>query len=408
MASDVHSELRRREYDLRTVVDRLRREVYDQTDPSASTTLLDELVSAEEALREVEAERIAAEGQDPQSGLILDTTATAAETHRGAETTGLEAKVYLKMAHLPTSFYHLMQVEQTPLLTCSVKATRRLEGGPNKRRVRVRSFIEGYSAEAIDTFEVPIQEEHRFDQLPALFLDRIRDVSELTRAALNVVVEDLDGRVELHVTKPVWLLARTSAPLSVKDPQTGGWQDLTPYLGAFVTPNAPSLMTFLREAERHHPDGRLVGFQGKKEGVPTQVKALYDALKAAEITYINSVITINPEPGMSSQRVRLPRESLADREANCIDGTVLVASLLEGISMNPAIVLIPGHAFVAWETWSDSNEWRYLETTMIGSHTFEEACDSAEKTAKAFAKTGKLRKYPLNDLRSQKGITPME
>jgi hypothetical protein len=167
-------------------------------------------------------------------------------------------------------------------------------------------------------------------------------------------------------------------------------------------------MAFLREAARHHPDGRLVGFQGKKEGVPTQVKALYDALKAAEITYINSVITINPEPGMSSQRVRLPRESLADREANCIDGTVLVASLLEGISMNPAIVLIPGHAFVAWETWSDSNEWRYLETTMIGSHTFEEACDSAEKTAKAFAKTGKLRKYPLNDLRSQKGITPME
>ena len=46
----------------------------------------------------------------------------------------------------------------------------------------------------------------------------------------------------------------------------------------------------------------------------------------------------------------LPRESLADKEANCINGTVLFASLLEGISMSPAIVLVPGHAFLAWET----------------------------------------------------------
>ena len=392
-------ELSRKEYEVRTNVDRLRREVYQQTDPSSAPELLEELAKAEEDLQAMEQQRIAAQELDPNSGLILDTKGTS--THRGSETTGLEAKVYptfrgsgttgleakvyLNMAHVPTSFYHLLNMASTPLLTCTVSATKRVEGKPPKRRVRISSYIDGYSARAVTTFELAINETHEFKQLPTLFPDRIRDVNELTRATLNVVVEDLDGSVELHETEPIWLLARASAPLSVMDPQTGHWQDLTRYLGAFVTPNAPSLMTFLREAARLHPDGHLVGYQGGPEQVVPQVKALFDALKSkAEITYVNSVIDFSPQQGFASQRVRLPRESLADKEANCIDGTVLFASLLEGISMSPAIVLVPGHAFLAWETWRGSNEWRYLETTMIGSSTFEQACASAEKTAEFY------------------------
>ncbi len=69
----------------------------------------------------------------------------------------------------------------------------------------------------------------------------------------------------------------------------------------------------------------------------------------------------------------LPRESLEDKQANCIDGAVLFATLLEAASLNPALVIVPGHAFVAWETWSGSNVWNYLETTMIGTHSFQEA-----------------------------------
>jgi hypothetical protein len=185
--------------------------------------------------------------------------------------------------------------------------------------------------------------------------------------------------------------------------------DFKPYLGAFVTPNAPSLMKFLRFAADYHPDGRLVGYQGSAESVRPQVKALYDALKNhADITYVNSVIDFSPQQGFACQRVRLPRESLADREANCIDGTVLFASLLEGISMNPAIVLVPGHAFLAWETWRNSNQWEYLETTMIGTSTFEEACDSGKDSADFFASRKQLVQWSLAKLRSEHRITPME
>lgn len=398
------AELRGQEYELRLVVDRLRREVYQQTDPAASPDLLDELDKAERELQAVEEQRIAVQADDPESGLILDSRQTGGR--RGRETTGLEAKVHLRMAHVPTAIYHLFDRTRTPLISCDVYVSGESDAA---RRVRVSSFVEGYSARAVNTFEVEPNDSYVFDQLPTLFPDRIGNVNELTRATLNILVEDLDGAVELHETYPLWLLARTSAPLSVEDPKTGQWRDMTPYFGAFVTPNAPSLMKFLRAAAAHHPDGSLVGYQIGEEHVTPQVKALFEALKAeAGITYVNSVIDFNPDQGFASQRVRLPRESLADGQANCIDGTVLMASLLEGISINPAVVIVPGHAFLAWETWRNSDKWRFLETTMIGSHTFEEACASGEQTAARYRAQERLKMWSLRDLRTQQGITPME
>jgi hypothetical protein len=126
-------------------------------------------------------------------------------------------------------------------------------------------------------------------------------------------------------------------------------------------------------------------------------------------------VTFSPEEGAANQRVRLPRESLQDGEANCIDGTLLFASLLEAASLSPAIVLVPGHAFIAWETWKQKDEWRFLETTMIGKATFEEACHSAEAMAKRYRTEAeqmknplRLRLRPLQSLRSIDRITPLE
>jgi hypothetical protein len=156
-------------------------------------------------------------------------------------------------------------------------------------------------------------------------------------------------------------------------------------------------------------DRQICGYQDDPESVTLQVEAIYWALKEAGITYINSVIDYGAPPGQAIQRTRLPRESLAGRAANCIDGTVLFASLLEGASLNPAIVLIPGHALVGWESWDGSDEWSFLETTMIGSHDFEAACRSGQKQygeAQTYGRT-RLITHKLPELRAR-GIWPME
>ena len=157
------------------------------------------------------------------------------------------------------------------------------------------------------------------------------------------------------------------------DPQTGLPPDLIRYYGAWVTPHIEPIQALLRRAAELVPEHQIWGYQGTPDVVPHQVEALYNALKEAGITYVNSIIDFGAGPGLLTQRTRLPRESLKYHNANCIDGTVLFASLLESASLHAGIVLVPGHAFVAWEKRPGSDEWDYLETTTIGTHDFAAA-----------------------------------
>ena len=109
--------------------------------------------------------------------------------------------------------------------------------------------------------------------------------------------------------------------------------------------------------------------------VRAQACAIFAALKQdANVVYVNSPLAMGREAGQVTQRVRLPTESLAaGGSANCIDGTVLFASLLELASIDPLLVLVPGHAFVGWRIWRGVDQYEFLETTMIGGNTFAAA-----------------------------------
>jgi len=69
-----------------------------------------------------------------------------------------------------------------------------------------------------------------------------------------------------------------------------------------------------------------------------------------------------------SQRVRLLRSVWDDRRANCLDSSVLIASVLERLDLRAFIVLVPGHAFVGFRSRSGRDDVHYLETTLLGAH----------------------------------------
>lgn len=419
MSVDSLSELREKEYVRRREAARLRRLIYEQSDPTGSPLLLEELEQAERGLLETEEARANAEQAEGNAGVVLDTRVRSRLL--GPETTGLEVRIELLMEFVPTAIAHLLKRENDPLLRCHIKST----DARRTRRLRISAFIERYAPPAVETLELKPREEQTFDLLPILDREATRHINEITQATLNVLVEDLGGEVEpggeerrgaieLHRSIPIWLLARTCVPFAIRDPSDGTWRDMTPYFGAFVTPNAPEVMRFARTAAEHHPQKMLAGYQGRQNEVVVQVKAIYDALQEdAGVTYVNSVIAFSPDEGSATQRVRLPRESLEDKQANCIDGTVLFASLLEAVSLSPAIVVVPGHAFLAWDTWEDANDWQYVETTMLNGHTFEEASESARRMAERYnaddaSRSASFRRWPLRELRSARRIMPME
>lgn len=404
--------LRVAEATARRRVESLRRAVYAQADPSGNATLYAELIAAEEALCQAEREREAAEG-DAGQGVLLDSSGggqTPGGTVMGPETTQLDAKVLLRMSHVPTGIAHLLGRE-TPLVTFVIKNV-----GDDIARLRVVSRVEGYSATAVDTVEVPADRTVTIDHLPTFFPDRLSTVTEMTRATLNIRIEILGkGELEQESTFPVWLLARTSAYAGVKDPSTGDWVALPHHFGAWVTPNADAVMSLLRQAASAHPQRRIVGYQEEADGIERQVEAIFKACKATDIVYVNSLVALGEESGVAMQRVRLPRESIANRSANCIDGTVLMASVLEAASLNPAIVIVPGHAFLGWEKQADSGDWDYVETTMIGTHDFAAAVAAGRALAskqQALVASTKKAKYftrlSVAELRRERGIMPME
>jgi hypothetical protein len=350
-----------------------------------------------------------------------ETTGGALGTLLGPETTGLKVTTALRLQPIPTGIYHLLDPATHPLLTVTVQ-----NESHEPRRVSVSAYLEGLSARAIRTVELERMDKGQtIPLLPSLLPGPARQITQVQRASLHVVAEIFGSileksrstwsrLVESHDTHSDVLLSRNSSFNAVIDPQTGLPPDLIRYYGAWVTPHIEPIQGLLRRAAELVPERQIWGYQGDPDVVPRQVEALYNALKEAGITYVNSIIDFGAGPGLLTQRTRLPRESLKHRSANCIDGTVLFASLLESASLHAGIVLVPGHAFVAWEKWPGSDEWDCLETTVIGTHDFAVAhARGREQYTTWLAQRVRARGDPgvrllkVNDLRAE-NIWPME
>ena len=162
--------------------------------------------------------------------------------------------------------------------------------------------------------------------------------------------------------------------------------DLADYLAAWVTPRRPEIERLLRAAAERHPDRRFVGYQGAAslaQGaavVREQARAIFAGLKEdAGLVYVNSPLSLGAEAGQIAQRVRLPSESLAaGGSANCLDGAVLFASLLELTAVDTLLVIVPGHAFAGWRVWQGIDRYEFVETTLIGYADFDAAQASAQ------------------------------
>jgi hypothetical protein len=119
-------------------VSRLREQVYRRPVSTVPSADLTDLVRAEAELAALS--RAAA-------GAVAGRRGTY--ELRGGDTTGLEATVEVHMSEVPTAAYHLLDAADQPLLTVRVH-----NAGEDRRRVRVTSFLDGYSARAVDTAEV--------------------------------------------------------------------------------------------------------------------------------------------------------------------------------------------------------------------------------------------------------------
>ncbi len=126
---------------------------------------------------------------------------------------------------------------------------------------------------------------------------------------------------------------------------------------------------------------------GLNEGAADQIGAIHEALRARGMVYAHV-----PQAyfGAASQNVKTPAESLISGSQNCIDGSLVFASALEAMGMNPGIVFVPGHAFVAVQSAPGVDHWIFLETTMVGTSPAGAAISKAFETFNEAASQGTI------------------
>lgn len=123
----------------------------------------------------------------------------------------------------------------------------------------------------------------------------------------------------------------------------------------------------LREALNTRIVNRFMGYQTRDPGaVNKQVYALWNVLQRRKFQYSSVANTSLSSNVVFSQRVRTFGDALNSSQVNCVDGSVLFASLLRAINIEPILVRTPGHMFVGYYTDSSRKNKEFLETTMIG------------------------------------------
>lgn len=101
------------------------------------------------------------------------------------------------------------------------------------------------------------------------------------------------------------------------------------------------------------------------------MQAVYGELQSWGITYVNVAFSFF-DPSWT-ESVRWPATVLADHAANCIDGSMLFASVLEALRLEPVVVFIPEHAFMGVRQSPGSARVWPVETTMLGTAPFAAA-----------------------------------
>ena len=145
-------------------------------------------------------------------------------------------------------------------------------------------------------------------------------------------------------------------------------QDIRFMFAAYANENHPQIDQILKEAKATGLCNSFHGYQGTEQDVMQQVNSIWVALQRRGITY-SSITNTTPVKGVYAQHVRFLDESINMTQANCVDGSVLMASVLKKIEIKTALVLVPGHCYLAFYSNDPAKGGKLygLETTMLGS-----------------------------------------
>jgi hypothetical protein len=307
---------------------------------------------------------------------------------------------------VPTAFYHLLgeTAKQQNFALFSL-----VNQGSQEVSLKVASEITGFTDQAVDTMTLMPGQSLNVEQTPIMLSGARDQLNEGQVAAFHYKVTYLRGEQEGLVAEQsinVELMSKRDLVVAIVDQDGELIADFREYAVAWVTPSAPEIEQLLRDAVDYMADEAIYGYQGGPEGVLAQLRAVYQVINDQyRIRYVNTPVSLARTDQTWVQRIRLPAETIDQQAGNCIETAALYASAIEAMDMNPLLVLVPGHAFVACETDRGSNQYIFVETTVLGDGlTFDDALAAGQANWAKYQ--GQTMLIDVRHWRT-KGIKPM-
>lgn len=226
--------------------------------------------------------------------------------------------------------------ESHPLGTVTVRNNTDTPSACMKLTFSVKEFMD-FPTE----IEVPEIAPHQETELALkpVFNNRILEVTENT---------PLQSEIALHYfaageTRTV----KRSFPVTLYERHAMTW-DNAAKIGAFITPKDPPLADFARGVVQPYVDAHP-----NLHPSIVHARALFAALGVYGLSYIidpTSPFQEFSEKATVVDYLQYPRDTLARKSGDCDDLSVLFASALENIGISAALVDVPGHVFLAFNT----------------------------------------------------------
>jgi len=252
------------------------------------------------------------------------------------------------------------------------------------------------------TLDIPLLKANSEEslELNAVFNNRILEIDEDTGVQVEVAVNFATNNQgdAIRITKPMTIYGKNA--IVWKDPNM---------VGAFVTPKDDLLRDFVRQS--------LNQYKPKADAVDRTLltaMTLFDIFGAHGINYVVDPNSPYSELTESTvDYVQFSRETLKLKSGDCDDLSVLLSASLENLGIETAILDVPGHLLMMFNTGLAENErhlvsldddllvirdgkvWIPIEATMIGQ-SFAEAWAEGARKYRQFAKADKLQVVVLN------------
>jgi hypothetical protein len=254
-------------------------------------------------------------------------------------------------------------------------------------KVRVEAAVTNYTDVAVATLALEPGESVEVRQNPPLLPEALELLHGMREASLHLQVDLLQAgerRLIYEGTQPLTIYSRDDFPWSIPGFHSGDM-----FLATMVTPNDPAIDDLLRAAADYAPGGIMVwGYSDEYDSdhrAWETMKAIYNAVaERYDVIYVATGVPFVPREdiadGFWMQRLKLPYEVLETQSGMCVETSLLFASAFEKMYLRPIIVRVPGHVYVGVPISEESSTYYFLETTLVGRATFEEAVRAANES----------------------------